>query len=69
MGFGAFGFLDESRILANSGDGIKALQQIWKLWNIITPSWVFVCYGTNDLGIYASPEDYVKNFRGADAGA
>lgn len=63
VGFGAFGFLDESRVLANSGDGIQSIAANLETVEYYNPSWVFICYGTNDLGIYASPEDYVKNFR------
>lgn len=63
VGFSAFGFLDESRVLADSGDGIKNIAENLETVAYYNPSWVFVCYGTNDLGMYASPEEYVAKFR------
>lgn len=63
VGFSAFGFLDESRVLAHSGDGIKNIADNLETVEYYNPSWIFICYGTNDLGIYASPEDYIQNLR------
>ena len=63
VGFSAFGFLEENRVLAHSGDGITSVSANLETIEFYNPSWVFISYGTNDLGMYASPEDYVKAFR------
>ncbi len=64
VGFSYFGFLDESRVLAESGATILQVSQRLDELAKLNPSTVFLCYGLNDLGVgrWDQPSDYAEGF-------
>lgn len=58
VGFSEFGFLESGRIIAHSGDGVKNIADSLDTVRYYNPSLVFISYGANDLGNYASAEAY-----------
>lgn len=58
-------YLDNSRILAAYGDTIRAIEDHIPEIEQLNPSYIFVCYGLNDvvqIG-WETPEAYVKDYR------
>lgn len=64
VGFSYFGFLDESRVLAESGATILQVSEKLDELAELKPSTVYLCYGLNDIGIgkWDQPSDYVEGF-------
>lgn len=60
VGFSEFGFLESGRIIAHSGAGVKDIAESLETVEYYNPSWVFISYGANDLGNYASAQDYAQ---------
>ena len=62
VGFYYFGYMDQSRVLAEAGATIlKVEEHLTELQNL-NPSQVFLCYGMNDIGIgiWPTPEEYTS---------
>ncbi len=66
MGFDQYGFLPSERILAHGGATIADIPDYMDQLKTLNPSYVFLCYGLNDvsIGYWNTPEEYV-----ADLGA
>lgn len=64
VGFEHYDYLDSSRVLAEAGATILALQEHIPEIVAANPSYLFLCYGLNDvsIGIWPTPEDYVAEF-------
>lgn len=64
VGFEHYDYLDSSRVLAEAGATILALQEHIPEIVEANPSYLFLCYGLNDvsIGIWPTPEDYVAEF-------
>ena len=64
VGFSYYGFLSESRVIADSGWTIRDLEE--NLGDIIAmnPSSVYLAFGLNDIGLgyWATPEEYADEF-------
>ncbi len=64
VGFEHYNFLDSERVMAEAGATILALQE--HIPDIVSknPSYLFLCYGLNDvsIGIWPTPEDYAAEF-------
>ena len=58
VGFSYYSFLDESRVLASTGERIDAIDEHLDELKTLDPAYIFLCYGINDLGWYASASDY-----------
>ena len=58
VGFSYYSFLDASRVLASSGERIDAIDGHIEDLKKLDPAYIFLCYGINDLGWYASASDY-----------
>lgn len=64
VGFSVFGFLPESRVLADSGNTIANIKDHEKELVQLNPSTLFLCYGLNDIssGLWDTKEDYAKEY-------
>ena len=65
VGFSYYGFLSESRVIADSGWTIRDLEA--NIGDIVAmnPSSVYLSFGLNDvgLGFWSTPEEYAEEFR------
>lgn len=66
IGFYYNEFLQEDRILADGGNTILAIKGRLKALKKINPSYVFLCYGLNDIsiGYWDDPEEHAKDYMG-----
>lgn len=64
IGFYYNEFLQEDRILADGGNTILAIKGRLKALKKINPSYVFLCYGLNDIsiGYWDDPEEHAKDY-------
>lgn len=60
VGFYYYDFLSESRCLAEGGDTIRNVADHLEDIRALNPSYVYLCYGINDvgIGIWETPEEY-----------
>lgn len=60
VGFYYYDFLSESRCLAEGGDTIRNVADHLEDIRAMNPSYVYLCYGINDvgIGIWETPEEY-----------
>lgn len=63
VGFSYYAFLDETRVLASSGERIDSILTHVEALQAIDPAYIFLCYGINDLGWYSSAEDYAQTLK------
>lgn len=64
IGFYYSEFLEESRVLADGGNTIRVIpDRLWQLEQI-NPSYVFLCYGLNDvsIGYWDTAESYAAEY-------
>lgn len=64
VGFEFYEYLDEDRVMAESGATILKLEEHIPDIVEMNPSYIFLCYGLNDvsIGIWPTPEDYVVEY-------
>ena len=64
VGFDVFGFLPPDRILAGAGDTINSMTDRMETVKAISPKYIFISYGINDIGIgyWPTKEEYVAAF-------
>lgn len=64
VGFEYYDYLDPNRVMAEAGATILALQEHIPDIVALNPSYLFLCYGLNDvsIGIWPTPEDYVAEY-------
>lgn len=64
VGFDVFGFLPSDRILAEAGDTINSITDRMETIKSISPKYIFISYGINDIGIgfWPTKEDYATAF-------
>ncbi len=64
VGFYYYGFLPESRVMAESGATILRLEEHIPDLEALRPTYLFLCYGLNDvsIGIWPTPEEYADNY-------
>lgn len=64
VGFSYYGFLSESRVIADSGWTIRDLEE--NLGDIVAmnPTSVYLAFGLNDIGLgyWSTPEEYAEEF-------
>ena len=60
VGFSTFQFLPEDRVLARPGDTIDAIEEQTDMIRDLSPKYVFLSYGINDIGIgyWPTAEEY-----------
>lgn len=58
VGFSYYSFLDEARVLASSGERVSAVEEHIETLKKLKPAEVYLCYGINDIGWYASAQEY-----------
>lgn len=60
VGFDVFGFLPSERVLAEAGDTINAITDRMDTIKSLSPKYIFISYGINDIGIgfWPTAEDY-----------
>lgn len=65
VGFEFYEYLDEDRVMAESGATILKLEEHIPDIVEMNPSYLFLCYGLNDvsIGIWPTPEDYVVEYK------
>lgn len=63
MGFDQYGFLPSERILAHGGATIEDIPDYMDSLKTLNPSYVFLCYGLNDvsIGYWDNPQDYAED--------
>lgn len=64
VGFNVFGFLPAERVLAEQGDTILAISDRMDAMKELEPSYIFISYGINDIGIgfWQTAGDYADAF-------
>lgn len=64
VGFYYHGFLEESRILAESGNTILSVDDSLETLETANPSYVYLCYGLNDItiGLWGDKETFAQSF-------
>ena len=67
MGFDQYGFLPSERILAHGGATIQDIPDYMERLSSLNPSYVFLCYGLNDvsIGYWDTPEEYATDLGNA----
>jgi hypothetical protein len=63
VGFSFYEFLPEERVLASTGDSISNIAEHVDALKTLNPSLVFICYGMNDIGMWADIDDFTDNYR------
>ncbi len=65
VGFSYYGFMPESRVIAEGGATILHLEEHIPDIVALNPSNIFLCYGLNDvsIGIWPTPEEYSAQYR------
>ena len=60
VGFSYYGFLEDSRVFAGSGDTIRKVTEHIDALKALNPSYIFLCYSINDvsIGFWSTPEEY-----------
>ena len=61
-GFSFYGFLPEERVIAETGANLEHLAQHVPDIAALNPSNIFLCYGLNDIGMYATVDDFSARF-------
>ena len=64
VGFYYYDFLEKNRVLAEGGDTIRKVETHMDEVKALNPSYIFLCYGLNDvsIGYWSNPEDYTAEF-------
>ena len=64
VGFNYHNFLEESRILAEPGNTILSVDANLEALQTIKPSYVYLCYGLNDItiGLWGNKETFAESF-------
>lgn len=64
VGYNVFGFLPSERILAEAGDTINAITDRMDTVKNLSPKYIFISYGINDIGIgfWPTKEEYAAAF-------
>lgn len=64
VGFYYYDFLEKSRVLADGGDTIRRVEEHLEEIKALNPSYIFLCYGLNDvsIGYWETPEEYTAEF-------
>lgn len=63
-GFEVYGFLPDERVLAGTGDTINAITEQLDTIRGLSPKYIFISYGINDIGIgfWPTAEEYASAF-------
>lgn len=64
VGFSYYGFLDENRVMAESGATILKISEYIEQAQLINPSTIFLSFGLNELeiGLWSTAEDYAASY-------
>lgn len=64
VGYEYWHFLPDERVIASAGATIREITNNMDAVVAMNPSYVFFCYGLNDvsIGFWPTPEDYVEEF-------
>ena len=64
VGFYYYDFLEKNRVLADGGDTIRKIETHMDEIKALNPSYIFLCYGLNDvsIGYWSTPEEYTAEF-------
>ncbi len=64
VGFYLFDYLPQSRVIAAAGNTIQTIEDSIDTLNSINPSYVFLCYGLNDVtsGRWTSADEWIKEY-------
>lgn len=64
VGFYYFDYLEQSRVLAGGGDTILSVAHHQEEIKAMAPSYIFLCYGLNDvsIGYWKTPEEYIAEY-------
>ena len=64
VGYEYWHFLPDDHVIASAGATIREIKTNMETVVAMNPSYVFLCYGLNDvsIGFWPTPEDYVEEF-------
>ncbi len=62
VGFSFYEFLDSKRVIADGGYTIANIAGHEEEITTLNPSYLFLCTGLNDIGIWGTPEEYVAAY-------
>lgn len=64
VGFDVFGLLSPDRVLAEAGDTINSITERMDAVKALSPKYIFISYGINDIGIgfWPTKEEYAAAF-------
>ena len=64
VGYEYWHFLPDDRVIASAGATIREIKNNMETVVAMNPSYVFLCYGLNDvsIGFWPTPEEYVAEF-------
>ena len=64
VGYEYWHFLPDDRVIASAGATIREIKNNMEAVAAMNPSYVFLCYGLNDvsIGFWKTPESYVEEF-------
>lgn len=62
VGFSVYGFLDEENVLAVNAETIFSIDDHYDEIRAVNPSYIFLCYGVNDIIYWNNAEEYAEGF-------
>ncbi len=62
VGFSYYNFLSEEQVLAASGENIFAVEDHYDEIRALNPSYIYLCYGLNDIIFWDSAESFAEGF-------
>lgn len=64
VGFYYYDFLEKNRVLADGGNTIRNIEPHLDEIKALKPSYIFLCYGLNDvsIGFWSNPEEYAEEY-------
>lgn len=62
VGFSFYDFLSDERVLATSGERITAIVDHYDELHVLNPSYIFLCYGLNDIVFWDGADAYAQGY-------
>lgn len=62
VGFSYYDYLSGDRVLATSGERITSIVDHYEELHALNPSYIFLCYGLNDIVFWDGAEEYAQGY-------
>lgn len=62
VGFSYYGFLSDEQVFATSGERITQVPEHYDEIRAANPSYIYLCYGLNDIIFWDGAEDYAEGY-------